>query len=114
MGREIAHPKDFPRRCPQELAGHGYIKAQNKESLAARLSRIEGQARGIKRMVEREEYCIDILTQITSLVSASEKVATILIQDHVDSCVREAIENREETDEKVAELRAALERFLRV
>jgi len=65
----------------------GYIKAENKESLAARLDRIEGQARGIKRMVEREDYCIDILTQITSLIAASEKVATLLIQDHVDYCV---------------------------
>jgi len=92
----------------------GYIKAENKESLAARLDRIEGQARGIKRMVEREDYCIDILTQITSLIAASEKVATLLIQDHVDHCVREAIENREEADEKVTELRSALERFLRI
>jgi DNA-binding FrmR family transcriptional regulator len=93
------------------LAEHGYINAENKEKLAARLDRIEGQARGIKRMVEREDYCIDILTQITSLVSASEKVATILIQDH---CVREAIEDRANTDEKIAELRSALERFLRI
>lgn len=92
----------------------GYIKVENKEGLAARLDRIEGQARGIKRMVEREEYCIDILTQITSLVAASEKVAAILIQDHLDYCVREAIENKAEPDEKIAELRAALERFLRI
>lgn len=96
------------------MAEHGYIKAENKEKLAARLDRIEGQARGIKRMVEREDYCIDILTQITSLVAASEKVATILIQDHTGYCVREAIENREEADEKIAELRSALERFLRI
>lgn len=92
----------------------GYIKAENKESLKQRLDRIEGQARGIKRMVERETYCIDILTQITSLVAASEKVATLLIQDHVEYCVREAIEDREEADEKIAELRSALERFLRI
>lgn len=96
------------------MAEHGYIKAENKEKLAARLDRIEGQARGITRMVEREDYCIDILTQITSLVAASEKVATILIQDHMDYCVREAIENREEADERIAELRSALERFLRI
>jgi DNA-binding FrmR family transcriptional regulator len=92
----------------------GYIKAENKEKLAARLDRIEGQARGIKRMVGREDYCIDILTQITSLVAASEKVATLLIHDHVDYCVREAIENWEEADEKIAELRSTLERFLRI
>ncbi len=96
------------------MAEHGYIKAENKEKLAARLDRIEGQARGIKRMVEREDYCIDILTQITSLIAASEKVATILIQDHTDYCVREAIKNGEDADEKIAELRSALERFLRI
>lgn len=96
------------------MAEYGYIKAENKEKLAARLDRIEGQARGIKRMVDEEANCIDILTQITSLVAASEKVATILIQDHLDYCVREAIENREAADEKIAELRSALERFLRI
>jgi CsoR family transcriptional regulator, copper-sensing transcriptional repressor len=93
---------------------HGYIRAENKQRLAERPDRIEGQVRGIKRMVDREAYCIDIVTQITSLVAASEKVASILIQDHVDYCVREAIEDREEADVKIAELTAAIERFLRV
>ena len=92
----------------------GYIKAENKQRLAERLDRIEGQARGIKRMVDREEYCIDILTQITSLVAASEKVASILMQDHLDHCVQEAMEGEGETDEKIAEFKAALERFLRI
>jgi DNA-binding FrmR family transcriptional regulator len=96
------------------LPEQGYIKAENKEILAARLGRIEGQTRGIKRMVDEEAYCIDILTQITSLVAASEKVATILLQDHVDYCVREAIENQAEIDEKLVELRSALERFLKI
>jgi DNA-binding FrmR family transcriptional regulator len=93
---------------------HGYIKAENKEQLARRLDRIEGQVRGIKRMVDREAYCIDILTQITSVIAATEKVASILIKDHVDHCVREAIENGDEADEKIEELTAAIERFLRV
>ena len=73
----------------------GYIKAQNKQYLADRLDRIEGQARGIKRMVEREAYCIDIITQITSLVAASEKVAAILLKDHLDHCVKESVESGE-------------------
>lgn len=93
---------------------HGYIKAENKEQLARRLDRIEGQVRGIKRMVDREDYCIDILTQITSVIAATEKVASILLKDHVDYCVREAIENKVEADEKIEELTAAIERFLRV
>jgi DNA-binding FrmR family transcriptional regulator len=93
---------------------HGYIKAENKEQLARRLDRIEGQVRGLKRMVDREGYCIDILTQITSVVAATEKVASILIKDHVDHCVRESIKNEEDADEKIEELTAAIERFLRV
>ncbi len=92
----------------------GYIKAQNKQSLADRLDRIEGQARGIKRMVEKEAYCIDIMTQITSLIAASEKVATILLKDHLDHCVKESVEKGEGAEEKLEEVKAAIERFLRV
>jgi len=58
---------------------HGYIKEGDKEKLQNRLRRIEGQVRGIQRMVEEEAYCVDILTQIGSVVAASEKVATILL-----------------------------------
>ena len=92
----------------------GYIKAKDKHQLQNRLRRIEGQVRGLQRMVEEEAYCIDILTQIASIVSASEKVALILLNDHVEHCVREAIEDGKQADEKVAELPAAVERFLRV
>ena len=92
----------------------GYIKAKDKHQLQNRLRRIEGQVRGLQRMVEQEAYCIDILTQIASIVSASEKVALILLNDHVEHCVREAIEDGEKAEEKVGELAAAVERFLRV
>jgi DNA-binding FrmR family transcriptional regulator len=92
----------------------GYIKVENKQDLKERMDRIEGQARGIKRMVDREAYCIDILTQITSLVAASEKVATILIKDHLDHTVREALEKGEDPTQKTEEVKAAIERFLRV
>ncbi len=92
----------------------GYIKAGNKEKLAERLDRIEGQARGIKRMVEREAYCVDILTQIASLVAASERVASILLEDHMDQCVREALQNGESAGDKIEEIKAAVERFRRI
>ena len=92
----------------------GYIKAKDKHQLQNRLRRIEGQVRGLQRMVEEEAYCVNILTQIASIVSASEKVAIILLEDHVEHCVREAIKDGEKADEKVAELAAAVERFLRV
>jgi DNA-binding FrmR family transcriptional regulator len=92
----------------------GYIRAKDKHQLQNRLRRIEGQVRGLQRMVEEEAYCVEILTQIASIVSASEKVALILLEDHVEHCVREAIEDGEKAEEKVAELAAAVERFLRV
>ncbi len=93
---------------------HGYIKAEDKDKLQNRLKRIEGQVRGLQRMVDEEAYCIDILTQISSSVSALEKVGTIVLRDHVEHCVRHSIENGEQADEKIQELTAAVERFLRV
>ncbi|MCL6439042.1 MAG: metal-sensitive transcriptional regulator, partial [Rubrobacteraceae bacterium] len=92
---------------------HGYIKAQDKEKILARLKRIEGQVRGVQRMVENDEYCVDVLTQISSFISASEKVALLLLRDHTDHCVRRAIESGgREADEKVDELLEAVERFM--
>jgi DNA-binding FrmR family transcriptional regulator len=98
----------------EEGTAHGYIKARDKELLQKRLRRIEGQVRGVQRMVDEEAYCIDVLTQIASVVSALEKVGTILLKDHVEHCVRESIEHGEDADEKIEELTAAVERFLRV
>jgi DNA-binding FrmR family transcriptional regulator len=86
-------------RCREEL--RGYIKANDKHQLQNRLRRIEGQVRGLQRMVEEEAYCVDILTQISSIVSASEKVALILLNDHVEYCVKEALEEGQKADEKV-------------
>ena len=93
---------------------HGYIKAKDKEKIRNRLSRIEGQVRGVQRMVDEEAYCVDVLTQIGSVVSALEKVGTLLLKDHVEHCVRESIEKGEGADEKIEELTEAVERFLRV
>ena len=101
-------------RAHAEGSTHGYIKASDKELLQKRLRRIEGQVRGVQRMVDEEAYCIEVLTQIASVVSALEKVGTILLKDHVEHCVRESIEHGEEADEKIEELTAAVERFLRV
>ena len=100
--------------APVEGSTHGYIKAKDKELIQNRLRRIEGQVRGLQRMVDEESYCIDVLTQIASVVAALEKVGTILLKDHVEHCLRESIEHGEKTDEKIEELTAAVERFLRV
>jgi DNA-binding FrmR family transcriptional regulator len=93
---------------------HGYIKAEDKGEILARLRRIEGQMRGVQRMVDEEAYCGDILTQLSAVVSASQKVALLLLKDHAEYCVREAVEGGADADEKVEELTAAVERFLRV
>ncbi|MBA2691400.1 MAG: metal-sensitive transcriptional regulator [Rubrobacter sp.] len=98
-----------------EHAAHGYIKEGDKEKILGRLKRIEGQVRGVHRMVGEEKYCIDVLTQIASTVSALEKVGLLLLNDHVDHCVRDAMAHGgDDADTKVEELTAAVERFLRV
>lgn len=82
----------------------------DKEKLLKRLARIEGQVRGVSRMVEEERYCIDVLTQISAIESALDKVALALIDDHTRHCVIDA-EGTERVD-KVEELMAALGRFV--
>ncbi len=96
-------------------AVRGYIKKGDKEKVQNRLKRIEGQVRGVQRMADEEAYCVDVLTQIASVVSALEKVGAILLKDHVEHCVRESMEKgAADADEKIEELTAAVERFLRV
>ena len=86
---------------------HGYIRTEQQEALLTRLKRIEGQVRGLQKMIEDERYCIDILTQISATTAALDGVALGVLEDHVRHCVREG------GDEKVDELMAALQRFVR-
>jgi DNA-binding FrmR family transcriptional regulator len=84
----------------------------DKAALQARLSRIEGQVRGIQRMVDEDRYCIDIMTQLSAIKAALDKVALVLLDDHVGHCVVDAA--RQGTgDEKVKELTDAIGRYLR-
>jgi DNA-binding FrmR family transcriptional regulator len=83
---------------------------EDKDRLLKRLSRVEGQVRGVSRMVEEERYCIDVLTQIGAIQAALDKVALALIDDHTRHCVVEA--EGGERVEKVDELIAALGRFV--
>jgi CsoR family transcriptional regulator, copper-sensing transcriptional repressor len=96
-----------------EGQAHGYIKEGDKEKLRNRLRRIEGQVRGVQRMVEEEAYCVDILTQISSYIAASEKVASLVLRDHMDHCVKEAVTDNGKADEKIAELAEVLERYMK-
>jgi DNA-binding FrmR family transcriptional regulator len=70
---------------------HSYSK--DKSQLVRRLARIEGQVRGIARMIEREEYCVDILQQTSALRAAVDSLAILVLEDHVQGCVRTAAEH---------------------
>ena len=87
---------------------YGY--AMNKKDLQDRLRRIEGQVRGLQRMVDDDKYCIDILTQLSSVTAALKAVGMGLLDGHVRHCVRESIEQGN-GDEKIEELMAAVVRL---
>ena len=89
---------------------YGYAK--DKDALRARLRRIEGQVRGIEKMVEEDRYCIDILTQIHSTTAALEGVALLLLRDHTEHCVADAIRSGDGAA-KVRELSEAVERLVK-
>jgi DNA-binding FrmR family transcriptional regulator len=87
---------------------YGY--AMNKGDVLARLRRIEGQIRGLQRMVEDDKYCIDVLTQVNSATAALRAVGMGLLDEHVRHCVKESIEQGA-GEQKVEELLAAVARF---
>ncbi len=89
---------------------HGY--SADKERLARRLARVEGQVRGVARMIEEDRYCIDVLTQISAVQAALDKVALGLLDDHTRHCVMGA-EGEALRDERTAELMAAVARLMR-
>lgn len=97
---------------PPTEADHGYIS--DKDRYLARLKRIEGQARGIHRMIDEDTYCIDILTQISALTSALRGVALGLLNDHLRHCVVDAAQaGGEEAEVKLQEATDAIARLLR-
>ena len=82
-----------PSTAPADTFRHSY--SRDKSQLVRRLARIEGQVRGITRMIEREEYCVDILQQTSALRAAVDSLAILVLEDHVQGCVRTAAENGE-------------------
>ena len=93
-------------------ATHGY--SPNKENYAKRMRRIEGQVRGISKMIDEDKYCIDVLTQISAVKSALESVALGLLEEHLGHCVTHAVaEGGAEADTKLAEASAAIARLVR-
>ena len=117
-GHELAPAPPLPlvpgRGCRMsETETHGYVA--DKEALVRRLHRIEGQVRGIERMVEDDRYCIDILTQISAVTTALESVAFRILDDHVNHCVAGALASGDpaEAGAKSKELLEAVHRFAR-
>ena len=85
----------------------------DKDKLEARLRRIEGQVRGLQRMVEEDAYCIDVLTQIAAVNAALRGVAVLLLDDHLRHCVRDAARSEADGDTIVTEATEAIERLLK-
>lgn len=91
---------------------YGYVA--HKDNYAKRLRKIEGQVRGIAKMIEEDKYCIDVLTQIGAASSALRSVALNLLDEHLDHCVSHALaEGGEEAQVKLAEASAAIARLVR-
>lgn len=95
---------------------HGTAEARRvtrpeKAALVKRLNRIEGQVRGIGRMVEEDRYCVDILTQISAVKSALDSLAIQLLESHASGCVKQAIESGQ-GEESIAELIAVVKRMI--
>jgi DNA-binding FrmR family transcriptional regulator len=103
---------DMTEQATAEEHAHGYIT--DKTKYLNRMRRIEGQARGITKMVDEEKYCIDILTQISALTSALQAVAVGLLDDHLKHCVVDAARmNSADADEKIKEATDAIARLVR-
>jgi DNA-binding FrmR family transcriptional regulator len=86
---------------------------QDKKDVQDRLKRIEGQVRGLQRMVDQDQYCIDILTQISAVNSALRKVAVKLLDDHISHCVADTVAQGGDSRAIVSEATAAIDRLLK-
>lgn len=86
----------------------------DKEALVKRLKRIEGQVRGLERMIEDDTYCIDVLTQVSATTKALQAVALLLLEDHLGHCVAHAlVEGGDVADEKIKEASDAVARLVK-
>ena len=102
----------MPRKTSTPTSPPGY--ADDKELVLKRLRRVEGQVRGLQRMVEDDRYCIDILGQVSAATSALESVALLLLDEHLAHCVSDAVKvGGDEAADKLAEASAAIARLVR-
>ena len=87
-------------------------KTNDKEAIIKRLKRIEGQVKGIQKMVEEERYCVDILTQISAIRSAINKVGSIILENHMKGCVSQSIKEGD-SEEMINELMKTIDKFVK-
>src|SRR3954470_1838587 len=93
---------------------HSYIANKSKDDYLKRLRRIEGQARGLQRMVDEEQYCIDILTQVSAMTKALQAVSLSLLDEHIAHCVVEAVQaGGPDAEVKLKEASDAIARLVR-
>ena len=85
---------------------------QDKDILIKRLNRIEGQVKGIQKMLEEERYCIDILTQISAIRSAINKVGSIILENHIKGCVVNSIKE-DNSEASIEELMKTIDKFIK-
>jgi CsoR family transcriptional regulator, copper-sensing transcriptional repressor len=102
--RQTNTPKGYAAKMP------GY--KSHKVQVQSRLRRIEGQVRGVQKMVDEDRYCIDVLTQVGAVKAALDAVALLLLQDHTEHCVVEAIQAGDGA-QKIRELNEAVERLIK-
>ena len=85
--------------------------AEHKAKIQTRLRRLEGQVRGVQRMIDEDQYCVDVLTQLSAIIAAARGVGMLVLEDHIRGCVIDAPES--EREDRLDELTEAIERFTR-
>jgi DNA-binding FrmR family transcriptional regulator len=97
---------------PDAKKGTSY--SHDKAKLLARLRRMEGQVRGVQKMVEEDQYCLDVLTQLSAIMSASRSIALLVLDDHIRGCVMGTCRHgHDDEEELLSELSGAIERLTR-
>ena len=97
-------------RTPTTIGQYRYTK--DKLSLLARMKKIEGQAKGIQRMIEEDRYCIDIVQQLSALSAASDEVSLLILQSHIEGCVTDAI-HEQHSEGHIKELMQTVRKILK-
>lgn len=100
--------------CYQEVCHHGVHGSyqENKKKIIDGLSRVEGQVRGIKRMVSEERYCVDVLNQVAAARMALARLAMLILEDHTKGCVSTAIMQEESAESAIEELMGVIKKLL--